>query len=401
MKDEGFYFPFYPAMSKKIYIIDGYNFIYRLFYAIPPFSLKDGTPVNTVFGMAKVLLSIWNEDKPDYLLFVLDSPTNLRKELYPEYKGTRERMPDQLRAQESIVFQMLETMKIPMLKVDGYEADDVIGTLVRKLEGDKENDIYILSGDKDLHQFVSDNVAIYDTMKRIIYRNEKTTEKFGVEPKYIVDYLAICGDSSDNIPGIPGFGPKKAQSLIESYGHLEDIYARIDETTGKTRETLEQYRETAFLSKQLATIHTDLSVDITSFEQYSYRDKPFFTSEVIDFFTRYEFRSLLPREHAENKKFESLNLDILEITETNKKEIQDVILSKPQISLATYGTDFSLVGGSFYLGEKEVYTFETTVTDMRDLFEKLLGSEVKIIGFELKEDLKRIRKYLEGASEET
>jgi len=192
-------------MSKKIYIIDGYNFLYRVFYAIPPFSLKDGTPVNAVFGMAKILLALHREDKPDYLIFTLDSKSKARLELYPEYKGTRNRMPDNLKIQESIIMEMLQIMGIKHLKVDGYEADDIIGTLVTDLGQDKENDIYILSGDKDLYQFIDGNVAIYDTMKHKIYHTAEAREKFAVDPKHIVDYLAICGDSSDNIPGIPGF----------------------------------------------------------------------------------------------------------------------------------------------------------------------------------------------------
>lgn len=187
-------------MSKKIYIIDGYNFLYRVFYAIPPFSLKDGTPVNAVFGMAKILLALHREDKPDYLIFTLDSRSKARLELYPEYKGTRDRMPDNLKTQESIIMEMLSIMRIKHLKVDGFEADDIIGTLVTDLGKDKENDIFILSGDKDLYQFINGNVAIYDTMKHKIYHEAEAREKFSVDPKHIVDYLAICGDSSDNIP---------------------------------------------------------------------------------------------------------------------------------------------------------------------------------------------------------
>ncbi len=190
-------------MSKKIYIIDGYNFLYRVFYAIPPFSLKDGTPVNAVFGMAKILLALHREDRPDYLIFTLDSQSKARMELYPEYKGTRDRMPDNLRIQEAIIMDMLAIMGIKHLKVDGYEADDVIGTLVTDLGRDKENNIFILSGDKDLYQFIDDNIAIYDTMKHKVYHAAEAREKFAVDPQYIVDYLAICGDTSDNIPGIP------------------------------------------------------------------------------------------------------------------------------------------------------------------------------------------------------
>lgn len=300
-------------MSKKIYIIDGYNFLYRVFYAIPPFSLKDGTPVNAVFGMAKILLALHREDRPDYLIFTLDSKSKARLELYPEYKGTRDRMPDNLKIQESIIMGMLQIMGIKHLKVDGYEADDIIGTLVTDLGRDKENSIFILSGDKDLYQFIDGNVAIYDTMKHKIYHTAEAREKFAVDPKHIVDYLAICGDASDNIPGIPGFGPKKAESLINEYGTLENIYANIENIPGKTRETLEINREIAFVSKKLATIDTEVPLDNFSLEEHIFASREFLTSEVIAFFTAYDFRSLLPKEHIQTKDFSSLKLQQIPI----------------------------------------------------------------------------------------
>ena len=168
--------------------------------------------------------------------------------------------------------------------------------------------IFILSGDKDLYQFIDGNVAIYDTMKHKIYHTAEAREKFSVDPKHIVDYLAICGDSSDNIPGIPGFGPKKAESLINEYGTLENIYDHIENITGKTREVLESNREIAFVSKQLATIDTAVPLDNFSLENHIFASREFLTSEVIAFFTAYDFRSLLPKEHVEIKDFSSLKL---------------------------------------------------------------------------------------------
>ncbi len=389
-------------MSKKIYIIDGYNFLYRVFYAIPPFSLKDGTPVNAVFGMAKILLNMYREDKPDYLIFTLDSRSKARLEIYPEYKGTRDRMPDNLKIQESIIMEMLQIMGIKHLKVSGFEADDIIGTLVTDLGKNKENDIYILSGDKDLYQFIDGNVAIYDTMKHKIYHTAEAREKFSVDPKHIVDYLAICGDTSDNIPGIPGFGPKKAESLINEYGNLENIYANIEHITGKTRDVLEANQEIAFVSKQLATINTAVPLDNFSLGEHIFAERNFLTSEVITFFTQYDFRSLLPKEHVETKDFSSLQLKQIPILGSGEiKKCLELLEENQKLSIATHGERFTLTGGTLYFGGDEIYTFETKTIDMRDFFREMLSRKYQIIGFDLKKDLERIEAYLEGNTSET
>ena len=382
---------------KKIYIIDGYNFLYRLFYAIPPFSLKDGTPVNTVFGLAKLFISLYNEDKPDYLFFVLDSPHNFREAIYSEYKGTRDRMPDNLRIQEKLVFELLEAAGIKPLALDGYEADDIIGTLATKFEADPEMDTYILSGDKDLHQFVGPRVAVYDTMKRIVYRAGTTEEKFGVAPVHVVDYLSIVGDSSDNIPGISGFGPKKAQELIKAYGTLEQIYENLDKVSEKTRLTLEENRERAFLSKRLATIDVHVPINVVHLNEYAFRERPFFTPEIIAFLQRFNFRSLLPKEHDQINDITSLGLKQIELTQAvTLDELSKNITALGKVSIATYGTGFSLEGGSLYLGGNDVYQFQTDKIEMQEFFKKLLESDTEIIGYGLKEDIKRIQSYIDN-----
>lgn len=388
-------------MSKKIYIIDGYNFLYRVFYAIPPFSLKDGTPVNAVFGMAKILLALHREDRPDYLIFTLDSQSKARMELYPDYKGTRDRMPDNLRIQETIIMDMLAIMGIKHLKVDGYEADDVIGTLVTDLGRDKENDIFILSGDKDLYQFIDGNVAIYDTMKHKVYHTAEAREKFAVDPKYIVDYLAICGDTSDNIPGIPGFGPKKAESLINEYGSLESIYENLENISGKTREVLEANREVAFMSKELATIDTHVPLENFTLSEHIFRERDFLTSEVVDFFTKYDFRSLLPKEHIETKNFSTLKLTQIQIVSDSEiNACMKLLKDTKKVSIATYGERFTLTGGSLYFGGKDIYVFETNTIELQPLLKEVISGEYQVIGYDLKKDLERVEGYLDGASSE-
>ena len=189
----------------NIAILDGYNLLYRFFYAIPPFTAPDGTPVNAAYGLAKTLLSLHTDERPDRLFFTLDSRSEARARLYADYKGTRDRMPDNLRTQESVVSEVLAALGITPLRVEGYEADDIIGTLVARYRDVPDTRIWILSGDKDLLQYVSDTVVVYDAGKKQVLGTSHTIEKFGVAAEHIVDYLAICGDSADNIPGIPGF----------------------------------------------------------------------------------------------------------------------------------------------------------------------------------------------------
>ena len=186
-------------MSSRIILVDGYNVVYRLFYAVPSFTLRDGTPVNAVYGLAKIITALI-EEKPDALVFVWDSRTNLRKKTYAEYKATRDRMPDQLRVQESYITELLSTWGVRSIAVEGYEADDIIGTLARQWDH-HDRRIEIISGDKDLGQLVSSRIVLRDPTRRdLIVGPREVRAKFGVDPEQIVDYLAITGDSSDNIP---------------------------------------------------------------------------------------------------------------------------------------------------------------------------------------------------------
>ncbi|MDQ1343395.1 MAG: polymerase [Patescibacteria group bacterium] len=153
-----------------------------------------------------MLAGFYESEKPDCLALVMDSrEPNFRAKIYPEYKATRDRMPDDLRSQEPLLYELFASLGIPTVALGGFEADDIIGTFVTEFGKNPDNSVYIVSGDKDLYQFVGEKVAVYDTMKRVIARRKEAIEKFGVPPERVVDYLAIVGDSSDNIPGIPGF----------------------------------------------------------------------------------------------------------------------------------------------------------------------------------------------------
>lgn len=384
--------------KKKIYLIDGYNFIYRLFYAVPQFSLKDWTPINTVFWMAKVIINLYREDKPDYLVFILDyKGKKIREEIYPEYKWTRDRMPTDLKSQEELIFNLLETFWIKLIQEEWYEADDVIWTLVTKLKQDESNEIFILSWDKDLYQFIDNNVSIYDTMKRKIFHKDEAFEKFWVNPEHVVDYLAICWDSSDNIPWIPWFWPKKAQELINKYWTLETIYENIEEISWKSKEILEINKEIAFLSKQLASIYCNLELKWFDLEDHKFSDINLYNDKIIALFKEYEFKSLIPTEHQDAiKNFDTLWLKVIKIkTESELNSLLYEIKKSDKISISTIGNNtFELDVFNVFLWWKTVYSINTNELDIKEFLKDIFKLDLEIIWFELKSDLKKIRWYL-------
>ena len=210
--------------------------------------------------------------------------------------------------------------------------------------------------------------------------------------------MAICGDSSDNIPGIPGFGPKKAGELIGKFGSLEQIYDHLDELSGKTRETLESSRDVAFLSKRLAQIDTNVPLEADDAGKFVYKTRDIFSSDFINFLKKYEFKSLLPRHLAtDTKTLSSLSLDIREVTTHDAlKRLEVAIESETEIGIATTGKDFSELSGiSLSLGET-VYWIDPVALDVRDFLKHLLESNKILIGFDVKPDLKRIWYYQEN-----
>ena len=385
-------------MKQKIYIIDWHNFIYRVFYAIPPFSLKDWTPINAVFGLAKMFMMWYEQDKPDKLIFVLDSKwDNYRHQIYSEYKATRDRMPSDLKTQEWLIMDLLDALDISPLSKIWFEADDIIWTLVQNLRTNPENDIYILSWDKDLYQFVNWNVAVYDTMKRRIAHDKEVIEKFWVEAKYVVDWLSICGDTSDNIPGIPGFWPKKAQDLINKYWSLENIYENLDDIIWKTKDTLIQFKDQAFLSKKLASIDTKVELENFNIESFDFKQRKLLSEKTIDLFKKFEFKSLIPSHlQDEIKNFSTLNKKIVEIeSEKDLESLKEKILNSKKIWISTlWARQFELDTIIIYLWEDSIYQISTKKVFIKDFLKKLLDSETIISGYEVKEDLKRIWWYL-------
>ena len=253
-------------MKKPLYLIDGYSLIYRTYFALirSPLMTSKGKNRNVVFGFFNSLFPFIKKFHCEKLIVVMDSKTKtFRHEFYPEYKANRQKTPEDLHEQIPVTEEILTALGIPVLRADGYEADDVIASLAVQCRNENRP-CFILSGDKDLCQLIGDNITIlrpsagdYEEMTR-----EKVKEQYGVFPEQILDYLALMGDSADNIPGVPGVGKVTAAKWLASYGTLENLYAHIDEIKGKARENLENGRESALLSRRLATLRTDLKLPV-------------------------------------------------------------------------------------------------------------------------------------------
>lgn len=256
------------AMKKKLFVLDGHAMCYRAYYAFikNPLMNSSGQNTSAIFGFARMLLKLINEQSPDYLAVAFDPPVkSFRFRLYTEYKANRQKMPDDLRSQITEIKNMVATLGIPILESDDYEADDILGTVAEKCPSDKL-EVYLVTGDKDAYQLLKQNVKIYAASKGIseyeIYDHESIVNKTGLEPDKIIDYMALLGDASDNVPGVKGVGEKTALKLITDYSTLDNIYKHIDELKGKTKELLEAGKDMAYLSRDLVTIRCDVPVDL-------------------------------------------------------------------------------------------------------------------------------------------
>lgn len=285
--------------QKRLFIIDGYATLYRAHYALirNPLTNTAGTPTSAVFGFANQVFQLIEDEKPDYLVAAFDSKgKNFRHELYTDYKANRSEMPDEIQTQLPYLWELLEAMNIPMLRVGGVEADDIIGTVAKMC--DKENlQCNIVSGDKDFMQLINDKTFLYAPQARKrakeIFDKKKVLEKWGVGPEHIIDLLGLMGDSSDNVPGVQGVGPKTAKKLIQDFGSIENIYEEIDNISNeKMREKLLNSKDNALLSKQLVTILTDVKIDATIND---FEKKEMDSSKLEDIFKELEFSGLLKK----------------------------------------------------------------------------------------------------------
>lgn len=372
----------------KIILIDGNSLINRAFYATPVLTAPDGTYTNAVYAFVNMLIKLIGERKPDYIMVAFDrkEPT-FRHEMFSEYKGTRKPMPEELVPQIPLLKKVLGEIGIAMYEEAGIEADDIIGTLSKR----KDWFSYIVTGDKDSFQLVSDNCSVLYTKRGISDVDEYTVdnfkEKLGIEPKEIVDLKALMGDSSDNIPGVKGIGEKTGLSLVKEYHSIEALYANIDKVTGKTKEKLIEGKEWAEKSKILATIKTDADIPLNKIScKFSFP----FPAKSREIFSSLALNNLLKK----NGIFEKT-----EDGEQKKDKVEKVFLVDKNAVMSNIKTNkITLYIGdfiSFYVGDGKEYVLKVKESffdegfDYDDLFDAVKGfvenEENKIILYNKKQ----------------
>ena len=285
--------------QKRLFIIDGYATLYRAHYALirNPLTNTAGIPTSAVFGFANQVFQLIEDEKPDYLVAAFDSKgKNFRHELYSDYKANRSAMPDEIQTQLPYLWELLGAMNIPILRVQGVEADDIIGTVAKMCDKDSVQ-CNIVSGDKDFMQLINDKTFLYAPQARKrakeIFDKKKVLEKWGVGPEHIIDLLGLMGDSSDNVPGVQGVGPKTAKKLIQDFGSIENIYEEINNITNeKMKEKLLNSKQNAILSKQLVTILTDVNIEASISD---FAKKEMNSDKLEDIFRELEFSGLLKK----------------------------------------------------------------------------------------------------------
>lgn len=284
----------------RFVLIDGNAMLHRAFHALPPLTSPDGTIVNAVYGFTAMLLRLVHELKPTHVAVAFDRPApTFRKELFVEYQATRPEMDEGLIPQIGILHKLLEAFGIAIYEKDGYEADDVIGTLVARADNAIDQ-VIIVTGDRDIFQLVEDEkVFVYMPVKGLseakLYGEKEVTERLGVPPKLVVDYKALAGDSSDNYPGVAGIGPKTASDLVNRFGSIEALYKDIENIPGISegvKTKLITGKESATLSKTLATIRMDVPLDV---DWNAVVLKNLATREAKDMLSELHFHSLIKR----------------------------------------------------------------------------------------------------------
>ena len=249
-------------MNTTLYLIDGSSYLYRAYFAIKRLSSPSGFPTNAIYGFTQMLLKLLKDYQPHQLAMVFDvGRVTFRTDLYPDYKANREEMPADLRQQLGPIRDLVHAFNIPVVELAGYEADDLIGTLAARWEA-QGGTVVVVTGDKDLMQIVTEQTTLLDTMKNVTSGIPEVHERFGVGPERVIDILGLAGDSSDNIPGVPGIGEKTAIKLIQQFGSLDSLLERASEVPGRVGEKLREFAEQARLSRTLATIIRDVPYEL-------------------------------------------------------------------------------------------------------------------------------------------
>jgi DNA polymerase I len=290
---------------KRVYLVDGNSYLYRAFYATPHLSNSRGFPTNAIYAFVSMIKKLRTSENPDILVIIFDSKgPSFREEISEQYKAQRPPMPDNLSLQVPVVKRIIDALGLPVLEKEGFEADDIIATLTENLKAHDDVMTFIVTSDKDMMQLVGDRVRILDSMKNMVIGEAEVREKFGIPPGNMVDYLALCGDTSDNIPGVPGIGEKTARELVATMGSIDDIYDRVDEISKKVvRERLLSGRDKAEMSRKLATLRYDVPVE-TNVEVLSGRTEDLEALRKI--YRELEFTALYREIKAEGREIRTL-----------------------------------------------------------------------------------------------
>ena len=347
-------------MSEKILLIDGHSILNRAFYGLPDLTNAEGRHTGAVYGFLNIMFRIMEEEKPEYLTvaFDLSAPT-FRHKRYEAYKGTRKPMPEELREQVPLIKEMLSAMGINIMSQEGYEADDLLGTVARRSEA-KGMDVTILSGDRDLLQLATDKVLIRlpktvrgkTTIEN--YHTAEVLEKYQVTPPQIIELKALMGDSSDNIPGIPGVGEKTATKMIVQFGSIENAHEHLEEVKpNKAKESLREHYDMAQLSKELATINTDSPLEF-SYEKAKVENP--YTPEAYELCKRLEFKNMLNRFDPATAADSSMELEFFTCNDLSGVEaLFEKAGKKDQVGISVLADQEEVYSVGLVLDENEIY----------------------------------------------
>ena len=373
-------------MPKILYLLDGHAIAYRAYFALTSgtstaFTNSKGEPTAGVYGFANRLIRLFEQEEPDYIAVTFDTGRTFRHEMYPEYKGTRAKMPDDLKQQIERIREMVDDFNIPRIEIENYEADDVIGSLARWATEEKGLAVKIITGDRDMLQLVTNSVVVSLPDRKngqdMDYFPEDVVAKMGVRPDQIVDYKALVGDASDNIPGVRGIGEKSAIELLSKYETLDNIFDHLDEISGRAKKPLSTGKESAYLSQDLARIRTDLPVVLDLENSKPILNDP---TALEDLFKELDFRTLTQKLHRLiNKLNPSLNP---QPTESGQASLfPDALLpeiKKPQVQDAPFETiivddEDKLKACLADLNQAKMLAFDTETSGLDPLQSKLVG----------------------------
>lgn len=376
---------------KKILLIDGSSLIFRAFYAIRNLTTKDGVFVNGVYGFLNMYYKALELINPTHIFVAFDKGSKtFRHNEFADYKGTRDNAPNEITYQFGILKDLLSSMNVNYLELDEYEADDIIGTIA-KLAQKEGFEVDIFTGDRDYLQLVDDNILVYLTKKGIseikLMNTESILEEYDLSPKQLIDVKALQGDSSDNIPGVKGVGEKTALKLIQEYGNLENLYENIDNLKGKLKENLVNEKDKAYLSRYLGEIFLRVPIE-RNIEDFKIKDVNY--NEYLKKLEKLEFNSIINKHFKDIKKESTVksnqNIDFEVI---NFSEIFEKIKNDDEISIKFFSDKGYIYRKKFYIGIYSNFNKKAYICKDFKLsdFEKFCNLDIKIIGYDIKEEL--------------